>query len=80
MPKGNHASVDWASRDLAFASAIQAAAAQLREEQPGRRRHLWQILQVVPDLRPKLPKLDRLPATRSALESLLGVSVPRRPS
>ena len=80
VPKGNHASVDWASRDLAFASAVQAAAARLREEQPGRRRHLWQILQLVPDLRPKLPKLKRLPATRSALESLLGAPVPRRPS
>lgn len=80
VPKGNHASVDWANRDLAFASAIKAAAARLREEQPSRQRHLWQILQLVPDLRPKLPKLDRLPETRSALESLLGAPVPGRPS
>jgi len=80
LPKGNHAKVDWTSRDLAFASAVQAAAERLQQEQPSRRRHLWQILQLIPDLRPKLPKLDRLPATRSALELLLGAPVPRRPS
>jgi hypothetical protein len=67
-------SVRWDERDEVLSLAVRRAALHLSEERPGRVLRLWQIYQVVPELRPKLSDLERLPLTRRALESVLGRS------
>ena len=62
--------VDWDSRDLTLAAEVQRVGAALAADVPGTRLKLWQLYQRIPELKAKLARLDRLPLTRAAIQSL----------
>lgn len=66
--------VRWDERDEALSLAVRRAVVRLSGERPGMPLRLWQIYQAVPELKPKLAALERLPLTRRVLESALGRS------
>jgi hypothetical protein len=68
---GNHASVDWDSRDLQVATAVEQTCALLFAETPGKRILLWRIYQRIPQLKALLGRLDRLPLTTAAISRAL---------
>jgi len=72
-------SVKWDERDLALSGAVEQTALSLANDFPGRTVRLWHIYQALPDLKPKLAVLDRLPLTKVVLERALR-GKPRRPS
>ena len=74
-PEARSSSVRWDERDEALSLAVRRALVQLSEQRPAVRLRLWQIYQAVPELKPKLGSLDRLPLTRRVLESALERSV-----
>jgi hypothetical protein len=63
-------SVRWDERDQFLSQLVIQAAIELREKQRSRLK-LWQIYQVVPELKPKLATLQRLPLTLRALTQIL---------
>lgn len=65
---GNNDRTDWPARDLELSKAVTKVCMKLAREYPGKAIALWRILQWVPELRPKLRRLDRLPLTSAALE------------
>jgi hypothetical protein len=66
--RGNHASVDWARRDADLCRSVERACAAIASETGSQRIARWQIYQRVPELKPKLQQLHRLPLTRAAIE------------
>jgi len=58
----------------AVSLAVRRAVLRQSGERPGVPLRLWQIYQAVPELKPKLAALERLPLTRRVLESALGRS------
>jgi hypothetical protein len=64
-------SVKWDERDETLSQAVREAVLRLTSSQASGQLRLWQIYQVVPDLKPKLARLDRLPLTRRALDEAL---------
>jgi len=76
-PKSNNARVDWDKRDRSLSQAILDAAMEIhdRHEMPIR---LVEILARVPELKAKLPKLNRLPLTSRALDQVLKFSRRKR--
>jgi hypothetical protein len=69
--------VRWDVRDEQLSLLVRRAALELRRERPAGRLKLWQLYQAVPDLKPKLPRLDRLPLTRRAIEAAIAKPPPR---
>jgi hypothetical protein len=69
LPDGRKSAVRWDDRDRQLSSEVQAVAAQLAAG--GGPVKLWQIYQALPQLKPKLSALDRLPLTARALDSAL---------
>ncbi len=67
-------SVRWNERDQFLSQLVLQAAHDLRRTQRSRLK-LWQIYQVVPELKPKLATLQRLPLTLRALAQVLEKSV-----
>ena len=65
-------SVRWDQRDDELSRAVDRVALQLSREHASKPIRLWQIYQVLPELKAKLPALERLPQTRHALEVALG--------
>jgi hypothetical protein len=63
-------SVRWDERDQLLSQLVLQAANELRDKQRSRLK-LWQIYQVVPELKPKLATLQRLPLTLRALTQVL---------
>jgi hypothetical protein len=63
--------VKWDERDLALSGAVQRTVLSLSNDFPGRAIRLWHIYQALPDVKPKLSTLYRLPLTRDALERAL---------
>ena len=61
---------DWDKRDSALARDVRLAGLELSSQLHGRRPKLWQLYQVLPELRPKLAKLDRLPLTQQAVDEI----------
>ncbi len=61
-------SVKWDERDRELCSAVERTVHALVMACPGQPVLLWHIYQALPELKPKLSKLDRLPLTRQALE------------
>jgi hypothetical protein len=70
-PKDTKPRVDWASRDNEMAAKVREAVETLhaREEALNQRVHLWQIYQVLPELKAKLGALRHLPLTRHAIDT-----------
>jgi hypothetical protein len=65
---GNHAKVNWASRDQGFSEAAAVAREELARTLPSRGQpKRSQIVRLVPGLRQKIRKLERLPLTRKTL-------------
>jgi hypothetical protein len=63
--------VRWDERDREFCEAVEKAVLELTAALDPKKPKLWQICQAVPDLRPKLYALDRLPLTRRAIDRAL---------
>ena len=61
----------WDERDSDLSRAVQRAVLRLSLENPAKPMRLWQIYQAVPDLKPKLSVLERLPLTKRVLEHAL---------
>lgn len=72
-PKSNNVRVDWDGRDRSLSQAVLNAALEIhdRHEMPIR---LVDILTRVPELKSKLPKINRLPLTSRALDQVLRFS------
>ncbi|HJW57941.1 MAG TPA: TnsD family Tn7-like transposition protein, partial [Burkholderiaceae bacterium] len=69
----NHASVSWDQRDSDLAQLVERAGLVLRSRNGGKRLHLWELSQHVPDLRAKLSALHRLPLTKRAIQLALAM-------
>lgn len=68
---GNNAAVKWRDRDLALSVAVIDAGRDLVAEAPEVKITLWRLYQRVPQIKPKLRCLDRLPLTRAAIEQAI---------
>lgn len=64
--------VDWDSRDSALSAEVRRIAAQLAAESAISRVELWQIYQLLPELKAKLGVLERLPLTLKAIQETTG--------
>lgn len=62
--------LDWDSRDALLASGVRRAAVQLAAESGGAQLKLWQLYQLVPELKAKLGALARLPLTRKVISEV----------
>lgn len=69
--QGNNSRVKWDERDTALSNLVLRVGHQLSSLQEGRRVKLWQVCQQLPELKPKLHALERLPLTRAALDLVL---------
>jgi len=64
--------VDWGARDADLYARIKVAARQLKaSDGAAEKLMLWQLCQLVPDLRSRLRRLDRLPKTRQLVDRLV---------
>lgn len=61
----------WDSRDAELSAAVRRAVQDLRCTGTAPIR-LWQLIQLVPDLRPKLGRMDRLPLAKREIDAALG--------
>lgn len=71
LRRGGTVRVDWTSRDIELSAAVQRAARLARStlgDQPLRQ---WHLIQAMPELKPKLRRLDRLPLTAQAVQDAL---------
>lgn len=64
--------VAWDQRDLAFSASVEQVLEKLKNLQPHKPLQLWQIYQAMPQLKPKLSVLEKLPLTRRVIERGLG--------
>lgn len=64
--------LDWVRRDLELSAETEKIVEQLKAAQPNKQLFLWQIYQAMPQLKPKLSVLNRLPLTRLTIERALG--------
>jgi len=71
--------VKWDARDLELSEAVEQTLEKLRLTLQGKPVKLWQIYQAVPELKPKLSALDKLPLTRRAIERGLKRTSPKNP-
>jgi hypothetical protein len=60
--------VKWDARDLELSAAVEQTLEKLRVTQQGKPVKLWQIYQAMPQLKPKLPALEKLPLTQRAID------------
>ncbi|AOF85328.1 hypothetical protein BSY239_3414 [Hydrogenophaga sp. RAC07] len=76
LPGSNNASLSWERRDRDLCDRVRAACTALqggaRSARAGRKLALWEIYQQVPELKPQLRHLDRLPNTKAALADSVG--------
>jgi transposase len=71
VPIGNHSKVDWDRRDQELSLACRRAALQLHETAPTSRVTLTAVFTLVPEIRTKLHRLDRLPLTTRVLRAIV---------
>lgn len=66
--------LDWAARDVALETQVKDAVQQIRAASldPQRRVRLWEIYQLVPELKAKLGALKRLPKTLCVIQRTTG--------
>ena len=62
---------NWDERDRVLAAEVTRARLTLAQTSPSGRVKLWQLYQLVPALRPKLARLDRLPLTEEAIRQTI---------
>jgi hypothetical protein len=68
--RSNNSRVDWDERDAALSHHVQKVLLQLTQSAPKGKVALWQIYQVIPELKAKLGSLHRLPLTQLALAAV----------
>ncbi|MEO6273193.1 MAG: TnsD family Tn7-like transposition protein [Rhodoferax sp.] len=68
---GGGGRVDWDSRDTTLADEILRVASDIANSNQSSHVSLWQLYQVIPELKAKLGAFDRLPLTRAAIESVI---------
>ena len=68
----------WDERDRWLSAAVEKSVLQLSLANQGRVLRLWQIYQAVPELKPKLRVLERLPLTKRVIERALSRQVPKQ--
>jgi len=64
-------SLDWDSRDVMLSTETAKVVVKLQASQSNRQLFLWQIYQALPQLKPKLRSLEKLPLTRQVIERAL---------
>lgn len=64
-------SVNWDERDLTLRAKVRDAIVQLASRSGKKLIQLWEVVQIVPELKPKLRALDRLPLTRETLQQVI---------
>jgi hypothetical protein len=74
VARSAQSALNWDERDLALSSLAEKALAELKANHPDKAVQLWQLYQVMPQLKAKLSALDRLPLTRRVIERGLGRS------
>lgn len=74
VPRSNNATIDWDQRDQNLAQSIQTVALQWHEDLNIKRLTIAGLCVQIPDLKPRLSKLDRMPLTRAALSRISGRS------
>jgi len=67
---GNNAKVDWRERDLRICEEVQNAIEDARRIWGAQPLRTWHLVQVKPELRVWLRRLDRLPLTRQMLAAV----------
>ncbi len=70
--RSNNSQVDWDERDTALSEQVQRVLLQLTQSAPKGKVALWQVYQVIPELKAKLGSLHRLPLTQRALATVIG--------
>ncbi len=70
--QGNNSSVDWIERDNILAKHIQAVCEELKLSHPNKCLSNSDILKALPDIKPKLSALKKLPLTQQALKACTG--------
>jgi hypothetical protein len=68
----NYSRVDWDRRDAQISAEVRRIAIELLSKDGVRRVELWQIYQLLPELKAKLGALDRLPLTLKAIQETTG--------
>ncbi|WP_082579832.1 TnsD family Tn7-like transposition protein [Pelomonas sp. Root1444] len=67
-PRSNHSRVDWDARDRDYAGQVARACLLIAAKTAPKRVTIGALCQAVPDLKPLLSKLDRMPLTGAALK------------
>lgn len=62
--------IDWDSRDTGLSAEVLRVAAAIADRMRRDHVELWRLYQAIPELKAKLGALDRLPLTRTAIESV----------
>ena len=63
--------VDWDARDRGLSQEVRRVALALVTGAPAAKLRLWHLYQAIPELKAKLSRLDRLPLTAEAIQSVL---------
>lgn len=71
--------VDWHVRDVNLSEQVQRATFHLLNESPGKKILLWHLYQILPELKSKLDRLERLPLTRKAIDVAIESEVSEAP-
>lgn len=78
LKRTNNSKLDWHARDLRLSLAVGQAVEASRGIWGDAPLRKWHLVQVMPELKPLLNRLDRLPLTRLALELAASASNPQR--
>jgi transposase len=78
LNRSNNSKLDWHARDLRLSLAVGQAVEAARGVWGDVPLRKWHLVQVMPELKPLLNRLDRLPLTRLALELAAFLPNPRR--
>ncbi|MBB5206363.1 transposase [Inhella inkyongensis] len=70
--------VRWDERDMELSAAVRRATLQLQSHDRTKPVKLWEIVQLLPELRAKMSVVRRLPLTAQAIEEAIGRAFRRR--
>lgn len=68
MPKKRHR-VDWHKRDIELSADVRRVVEELKAQSSRQRIKLWQLCQLLPNLKAKIGALDKLPLTAEAIRA-----------
>lgn len=70
--KGNNSSVNWLERDELLAKQVQDVCKELAHHHPNKTLSIADIIKALPDIKPKLSVLQKLPLTQQAIKEYTG--------